>query len=171
MENTELPRKWREENGIIYFSVTSDGTTGKGWIKRLKDKVSFIIPNAIDLLCSGEFKPTVGITFEVAVLKGMLFEDNDRVTEKIRTEASNCKLETPNVEIACLIRDKFTDEEIGAMHLQYIVTMHEPIFDRDNLPSLFVSAFGHYHCGIDAFYDKPNERWYPDCGFAFVNSR
>ena len=28
-------RSWREEDGVIYFSVTSDGTTGEDWITRL----------------------------------------------------------------------------------------------------------------------------------------
>ena len=29
-------KKYREENGIIYFKVTSDGTTGQAWIERLE---------------------------------------------------------------------------------------------------------------------------------------
>jgi hypothetical protein len=33
---TEPIRSWREEDGVIYFSVTSDGTTGEEWITRLE---------------------------------------------------------------------------------------------------------------------------------------
>ena len=29
---SEPIRSWREEDGVIYFSVTSDGTTGEEWI-------------------------------------------------------------------------------------------------------------------------------------------
>src|SRR3989338_4837086 len=97
---SEPTRSWREEDGVIYFSVTSDGTT------------------------------------EVAVLKGMLFEDNDRITKKIRAEADKRKLSKPNAELACLIREKFTDKEIEAMGLWYIVAMHEPINDSDGDPFL-----------------------------------
>lgn len=28
IESTNPINRWREENGVIYFSVTSDGTTG-----------------------------------------------------------------------------------------------------------------------------------------------
>ena len=36
---SELVRSWREENGVISLgSVTSDGTTGLGWIERLEKK-------------------------------------------------------------------------------------------------------------------------------------
>src|SRR3989344_4861228 len=29
---------WREKDGVIYFSVTSDGTTGEDWITRLESQ-------------------------------------------------------------------------------------------------------------------------------------
>lgn len=35
---SEPTRSWREEDGVIYFSVTSDGTTGEDWITRLESK-------------------------------------------------------------------------------------------------------------------------------------
>lgn len=34
----EAPHFWREEDGVFYFSVTSDGTTGPEWIERFKSK-------------------------------------------------------------------------------------------------------------------------------------
>lgn len=120
---------WREEDGVIYFSVTSDGTTGKDWMRRLADKGFNISIGAKQVLDSSYFYPSKGVTTEVAVLKGMLFEDCDRTKLKIRIEAIRRKFLQPNPEVACLIREKFTDDEVEAMGLEYIVVMHYPIKD------------------------------------------
>src|SRR3989344_2731566 len=140
---TKPARSWREKDGVIYFSITSDGTTGEDWIKRLEGNGFRVGDYAKQVLRSPDFKPTNGVTTEVAVLKGMLFEDNDRITKKIRAEADKRKLGNPNPELACLIREKFTDKEIEAMGLWYIVAMHEPVNDSDGGPLLLnASRYG-----------------------------
>jgi hypothetical protein len=168
---SEPTRNWREEDGVIYFSVTSDGTTGEEWIARLEGKGFRVGDYAKSVLRSADFKPTTGITTEVAVLKGMLFEDNERITKNIRKVAADRKLETPNAEIACLIRELFTDEEIKAMGLTWIVAMHEPIKDSVGDPVLL----GAYRDGdgswLDAFYGEPGDRWSREYGFAFAVSQ
>ena len=168
---SEPTRSWREEDGVIYFSVTSDGTTGEDWIKRLEGNGFRVGDYAKQVLRSPDFKPTNGVTTEVAVLKGMLFEDNDRITKKIRAEADKRKLSKPNAELACLIREKFTDKEIEAMGLWYIVAMHEPINDSDGDPHLLYAR--RYDVGrwLNAYYDRPGDRWHRDHGFAFAVSQ
>jgi hypothetical protein len=96
-------RRWREEDGVIYFTVTSDGTTGEEWVKRLESKGFHVGSCAKSVLRSADFKPTSGVTTEVAVFNGLLFEDNER---KIRAEAERRKFEKPNAEVACLIPGK-----------------------------------------------------------------
>lgn len=110
-------RKWREENDIIYLSVTSNGTTGKEWITRLTKKGFGLSDYAKSILRSEVFKPTSGVTTEIAILKGNLFTDNDRIATTIRAFATEQKLEAPNAEVACLIRENFSDEDIEAMGL------------------------------------------------------
>lgn len=168
---SEPTRSWREEGGVIYFSVTSDGTTGEEWIKRLEGKDFRVSGYAKQVLLSPDFKPTSGVTIEVGVLKPMLFENNDRITEKIRAEAEERKLSKPNVELACLIREKFTDEEIEAMGLWYIIAMHEPIKDSDGSPH-FLDVDRH-DCGhwLDTCNDWPGREWGRNRGFAFVVSQ
>ncbi|MFW0837448.1 MAG: hypothetical protein ACKKL5_00400 [Candidatus Komeilibacteria bacterium] len=159
---------WIEKDGIIHFSVTSDGTTGPERIKRLEDKGFCISDFAKRLLNSSEFKPTNGITAEVAVLKGDLFSDGDRITKKIRAYAKKQKFTIPNAEIACLIREQFTDEDIKVMGLSWIIAMHEPIKDSDGDPSLLSTlreGDGHW---LDAYWDEPDGRWNYNCGFGFA---
>jgi hypothetical protein len=168
---SEPARKWREENGIIYFSVTSDGTTGAEWIVRLEKKGFRLSDYAKSVLRSSDFKPTSGITTEVAVLKGMLFNDNERITKNIRKVAGERSLETPNAEIACLIREQFTDEEIKAMGLTWIVAMHEPIKDSDGFPRLLSADRDVADRWLYAYYDNPDRRWNRENGFAFSVSQ
>jgi len=170
MLEVSAPR-WREENGVIYFSVTSDGTTGEQWIARLLNKGFKVGDYAKSVLRSADFKPTNGITTEIAVLKGLLFKDNQRITKNIRAEATKRKLTKPNAEVACLIREMFTDDEIKAMGLHWIVTMHEPI--KDSGGDLRLLHANRYDGGswLNAGYGNPGDGWGGSGGFAFVISQ
>lgn len=167
----EPERKWLEHNGVIYLSVTSDGTTGPEWIARLEKKGFRVSDYAKSVLCSKDFKPTSGVTTEIAILKGMLFKDSNRVTKKIRTEAESRKLIKPNAEIACLIREKFSDEEIETMGLYWIVAMHEPIKDSVGDPGLLGVSRSGDGSWLSTDYGKPDGKWSRGYGFVFVVSQ
>lgn len=168
---SEPEKSWRENDGVIYFTVTSDGATGAEWIARLEKKGFRVGDYAKQLILSKGFKPTTGVTTEVAVLKGILFEDNQRITKNIPKNAEDRKLETPNAEIACLIREKFTDEDIEAMGLIWIVAMHEPIKDSDGDPGLLGADRYDDSRWLNAYCGKPDDRWGRVCGFAFAVSQ
>lgn len=167
---SEPTRRWIEKDGVIYFSVISDGTTGSDWVVRL-EKRSRLSKWAKDVLNSPDFKPTNGVTYDCAVIKGELFSDNDRVTAKIRAEADRRKFGKPNAEIACLIRENFSDEEIKAMGLWWLVVMHEPIEDSDGDPRLLGANRDDDGPWLDAYYDRPDVRWYRGYGFVFLASQ
>jgi len=162
-----IKQKWTEKDGVIRFSVTSDGTTGEQWIERLESKGHRISEYAKSILRSQEFKPTSDIIYEIAVLKGELFNDKDRVTTKIRQEAKDCQLGTPNVEIACLIREKFSNKELKEMGLYWIVIMHEPIKDSGGDPILLYVGRDGDGSWLGADYGDPGSRWDRVGGFAF----
>jgi len=173
-----LVSRWREQDGVIYFKVTSNGMTGSQWIEHFEKKSIQLSKWAKDVLLSPDFKPTNGVTTEVAVLKGILFTDDGRITAKIRAYADklnigrpNCKLVKPEAELGCLIRDTFTDEEIEAMGLVWVVAFHEPIKDSDGGPFL-LSAY-RYGDGLwlCAFCGKPGGGWGRGGGFAFAVSQ
>jgi len=174
---SEPERTWREQDDVIYFSVTSDGTTGEEWIKRLESKNFRVSDYAKSVLRSLDFKPTSGVTYKIAVLKGRLFSDNDRVTSNIHTKAHNStftqgqKLFDPGAEIPCLIREKFTDEEIEAMGLWWIVAIHKTIKDSDGDLNLLFANRGSDGRWLDTFYGYPSLGWNHEHGFAFVVSQ
>lgn len=159
---------WREENDIIYFSVTSDGATGEDWIRRLEEKGLRVGDNAKELLRSSDFQPTSGVTTEVAVFKGTLFHDNIRSTNRILAEADKRKLLKPSTELACLIREMFKDKELRLMGLSNIFTMHEPIIDSDNDSILLVVSRQGFGSWIFTRVFSSTDDFKQDDGFAFV---
>jgi hypothetical protein len=111
------------------------------------------------------------VTTEIAILKGMLFEDKDRITSNIRDLATQRKLTTPNAEVACLIRENFSDEDIEAMGLIWIVAMHEPIKDSDGAPDLLSASRGGGGRWLSTYDGRPGDRWARGSGFAFAVSQ
>lgn len=170
-ELVESVQRWREEDEVIYFSVVSDGTTGDGWIERLKSKGFQISKWARDLLLSPDFKPTSGVKYEVAVLKGKLFTDSNRVTKNIRARADRRNWAKPSPEIVCLIREMFSDQEIEAMGLWVIVAMHAPIKDSNGDPDLLGASRHGNGRWLGACCDYPGLGWIRDNGFAFIVSQ
>ena len=163
--------RWTEKDGVILFTVTSDGTTGEEWITRLEGKSLCISHYAESVLRSKDFKSTSGITYEIAVLKGEIFSDNERITKNIRKEAKNRKLLTPNAEVACLIRKNFSNKELKAMGLYWIVVMHEPIKDSDGDPMLLHAFRNDDGSWLSTVYGSPDGKWLRSNGFAFVVSQ
>jgi len=161
-------RRWREE---IYFDVASDGTTGPQWIARLEAKGFRLSKWAKDLLNSKEFQPTSGVTYQIAVIRGTRFSDDDRITSKIRDEAERRGWAKPNPEVACLIREMFSDEELEAMGLWWIVVFHEPIEDSDGDPRLLATNRVGVGRWLSAFYVRPGDNWNSEDGFAFAVSQ
>ena len=163
--------KWREENKVIYFIVTSDGTTGEQWIARLEKQGFKLNKWAKQMLHSKDFKPTTRVVYEVAILRGNLFNDGTRISQRIRWEASNRKLLTPNPEVACLIHEMFTAGEVEAMGLSCIATFHKPIQNSDGDLMLLSTNSKGGGCFLSSCYDFSYYSWDPNVGFVFEVSQ
>ena len=155
-------------DGTITFTLPpTAGTTGEQWIARLEKAGKRLSDEAKFLLRSESFKPTRGMAYQVTVLKGELFSDENRITRKIRAEAKKRKLSDLPAEAACLIREFFSDEEIKAMGLWYLVVMHEPIKGSGGGPGLL----GILRLGVGrwlhAVWDDLDRRWLRETGFVF----
>lgn len=163
--------RWREEKDVIYFSVTSDGTTGVEWISRLERRGFNVSFSARAVLDSDDFKPTKGVTYEIAVLKGLSFAEVDRTNKNIGIQARARRLRKPNVEVACLIRENFSDKEIKAMGLFVILTMARPIRDSEGDLCLLGAGLTAGGRCLSAFGGERHYQHVRDNGFAFVVSK
>jgi len=173
-EVRQLTPRWTSlDDGTISFSVTSDGTTGPEWIKRLGKKGFGPSWGACHMLCSSDFKPTNGVKCEIKVLRGKLWYDKDRKTHIIRQYAEICGLKTPNAEIACLVRENFSDDDLSDMGLNWIVTMHRSIENDKGVWCLLMSSrvYREGRWLIDVKAETSRNNWLPEGGFAFIVSQ
>ncbi|MBU4315099.1 hypothetical protein KJ673_01710, partial [Patescibacteria group bacterium] len=93
--------------------------------------------------------------------------DSARITANICAKATELGLKKPNAEVACLIREKFSDDDIKAMGLWWIVAMHDPIEDSDGNPDLLGANRDDDDYSLYAWDDRPDDRWRSEYGFAF----
>ena len=162
--------KWTEKDGVIYFTVVSNAITGKEWIKHFETKEVTIGDYAKELLLSNHFKSAKkGTIHNIAVIKGEFFSDENRTTRRIRAEADRRKMKTPPPEVACLIRDLFTNEEIKAIGLFWIVTMHEPIEESGGDSVLLGANRYATRPWLYGYGGRPGNGWDREVGFAFVS--
>lgn len=163
------PTAWTvDDEGNIHFTLTSNGFTREQWEQHLKRRGWRIGDWARNVLRRASEAPTNGVTYNIVVRPGKKISDSDRITKKIRAAADKKGWVKPHWEVACLIRDTFTDEQLEQMGLWYIVTMHEPIKDSDGDPRLLDSDRDGGGRWLLADYDRPDDRWGDGGGFAFA---
>lgn len=174
-KTTKKDRGWREEDGVIYFSVTSDGTSGPAWIARLRAR-GFRVSSGPALhaaLTSEDFKPTTGVTTHVAVLKGMLFSHDQRTTAHFVKDAERRGFGRLHPEVACLARELLTHADLEAMDLWRIAFMHEPMrLMVSGLRDAYLLRISRdSNAQLDAHPGgKPHFEWHLDHGLAFAVS-
>jgi hypothetical protein len=167
-----LAPRYPEEDGVICFEVITSGCTGPEWETRFDRNGYNLSRWSREILNHTDFVALpAGQVIEVTVLKGDLFNDTDRNTENIRNEASKRNLKKPNSELACLIREKFSNAELKEMGLSSIITMHEPIVDSDGGLILMAAHKLGDDLWLDAYDGNLSDMWYPGSGFAFVYSQ
>lgn len=160
--------KWQVHEGTITLEVASDGTTGSDWIERLEAAGNRLSKYAKQVLRSHEFQPTNGVVYNVTILPGPMFSDEDRITKKIRLVALNRGLLAPNAELGCLLREYLTDEDIKQLGLWWLVVMHEPIEDSDGNPGLLSVRRRDGGQWLYTYSDDPDDGWFRGSGFVFV---
>lgn len=167
LQLVEPERSWSvDEHGIIHFEVVSDGTLPEDWIKEFEQSGRVVGSYAKQGIRSEHFKPTTGVHYPVAVIPGKNFTEDGRITRLIRKDAADRKFPTPPMEVACLIRRKFTDKQIQDTGLLWIVTMHEPFKDSDGDLGLLGASSG--SCCLRADNGNPEYGWDQQDGFAFL---
>jgi len=161
--------KWKENDGVITFSVTTDGESFKGWVVRLERGGFRVGDRCRQLFLSTDIQPTNGVTTQISVLKGTSFDDDDRTTSVILAKAKKKNLVIPSIEVACLIREMFSDDELKEMGLWFMVVMHESVDVSDCPSKLAVDRSGSGRW-IEACDISPSRSFGDRSGFAFAAS-
>ncbi|MFH1454975.1 MAG: hypothetical protein ABIF22_01500 [bacterium] len=178
---------WWVENDVIYFNVTSDGKTGEQWVSQFESK-GIVVPELTKMrLLFNDINHVKEKIYKIAVIKGEYFSDQDRIMTKIVKEAIKRGFEIPNPEIACFIREKFSDEQIrmmgfgqanliGQVYGLGIVTMHKKLSDfhspfgiSEGVLCTYSSTTGSSY--LESNWFEPTDGWSSNTGFAFVVSK
>lgn len=176
--------EWTEENSVITFTLpATDGTTGEGWATRIEQKgIRMSNMGKYRILRNQDFKPTIGIAYTVVVIKAKRFlesyfynhEYGNVALWKVKSAIEHgWRVAKLPIEVACLMRENFTDDDLKAMSLQEIVCMHTAIiYDRNNK---FLFRLGKKHDGgqwLDERHDMGDygTDFHPEVGLAFVST-
>lgn len=169
-ERLFLTPEWSEEDGIVYFLLMSDNTSGPNWVERLWKKCFKVEVSARRILFSPEFRPTSGV-HKIAVIGGALFEDNERTTKNICEEALRRGFSGLGAEAACMIRESFSDEDMLAMGFKSITVMQDPNECQSGRRTyLHVDSQGSGRW-LNKRQGGPKSRWSKTGGFAFLDSQ
>lgn len=178
-----LDKKWKKKDGIIRFSVTSKGFTHDDYVKRFKKQNVLMSPDADRGLYMPEFQATEDVEYEIALIS---FEKEvpcrfyntriDFVEETVKTIAieKNLKLVFPSLELAYLIRNYLSDEEIKAMGFDRITVMHKAVkirFHQCPIERLILTLKenGCYTLSSDKYYFRYEyDQWKTSHAFAFL---
>lgn len=166
-----LPPKWKERDGVFYLDVYTDGgANGRMWDYRLKRKGYNLEMETSDLLYSEGFEVTSKMVLksQIAILKNIPVE---YFTKHICDFAIKGGLLIPKTDIACLLREKLTDDDLENMGLRDIAVMHDPIIKSNGGSRILGVSRRDKGNLLDVYCGGGDTCWRPvTTGFAFVVS-
>lgn len=89
-------------------------------------------------------------------------------TAQIRDYAKKLGYETPKAEIACLIRESISDDDMKELDVWYAAVLHEPILDSDGGPGLLDARRGGGGQWLRTCWGRPGFQWRVEGASAFV---
>lgn len=155
---TELAHK-------VLWTVMSDGRDANALITAIEAKDRKVSDRAKDIMYKPQFKTSSGKTYRLAIIKGDEFADDERTTTDIFAEAERRGLQRPPAEVAALLREKYSQDELG---FPYVAVMHEPICDSDGDPFVLALYCGGAAAWLLAVRAYPGSRWRREGVFVFL---
>jgi len=160
-------KKWWELDNVIYTAITPDGTSGSAWPDRLEKALYHVEDIAMGVFASNDFTPMSDLKPRVvAILKGDLFKAEERTTHSVCAEIAQRSFQQLPADATGYIREKFTDDDIEAMDLVWIVVTHKAIRINDAWYWLSAHRFDN-GSWVSAYQCRPEHRlWDKEFGFA-----
>lgn len=150
-------------------TIAPRNITGKKYIQRLKEKGYSISSYAEEIL--GTIKKSERKEpYTFVIIKASEFSQEYPTTQEIRDEARKRGYITPPAELAPLLREAVSDEDIAALGLTWLVVMHEPVTDSDGDLSLLSLNRDDEGQWLNACHGGPDFGWNREDGFVFSRS-
>jgi hypothetical protein len=165
---------WRDKGWAIEFTLpATDGATAGGWPERLKERGRDIDVHTPQIL-SSVLMPTVGQIYTVSIVRSNPFADGVNVAT-VRAFAESQGLRPITAEIACLICEGLSSNDLETMDLNWVFMMHDPVrIYRDVTEVLAVTSDGDIDevgcCLSSSDAGNPEFVLGSDTGLAFLKS-
>lgn len=157
------------------MKIKTTGLTGSEWITRLEKKGYKVSSWASNILNSPTFKPSKKMELEYVIVRltvESLSSDIGKkyfyTTQEIRDYAESKGYRTPPADLALILREEISDEDIEKLGLWWITVMHEPITDSDGDPRLLRVSRDVDGRWLGADYGRPGDGWVRGYGFVFL---
>jgi hypothetical protein len=153
----------------ILFTVTSDDRSKEQLLADLKVLGRGVSAAAGEVINSSAMITSNGVTYRVVGIHGNEFATNEnRTAEAVRALAKRRGYITPPAKLALLLREKYTQDQIGA---RYGIVMHRPIFITDKGTSHYC-VLGLYSLSsedrLTAWNGMPEHEWHSGSLFLFL---
>jgi len=150
---------------VSFFRVASQGRSSEELISGKKSSGCFVNDWARGVMNSPAFITTDGRNYKSVIIRGDEFEDDDRSTWRIREKALKLGYRTPLAEVAPLLEEQVTDQDIREMDLWGLVVMHEPILVGGHP---FLLSFRKEPRFFGVSRGTPHALWSRRLGFVFL---
>lgn len=120
----QLPN-WLDIDHSIVTSVLTDGMSGNKLIKRLENRNIILTEEAKIIMKLKTFTPTKDLRINIEILRGAKFKAGFKLSE-VKKFAKDQYLLIPSIEIAFLMREQISYNDMEEMRLKRIIVMHRP---------------------------------------------
>ncbi len=158
----------------ITFTVVGTGLSGAEWLARLEAGGHKVSDWARDILSRPDYDAShrleAGKVYTLALVRGSeISKVSNRTTSAL--QAIGVRDYGPQAvvglkgELALLICEKFTNEELKKMGLEYIAVLHTPLVVSNGNPSVLSVNRDDGDSWVSASYGYSRNRWYDEGAF------
>ncbi|MDD5566642.1 MAG: hypothetical protein PHH01_00405 [Patescibacteria group bacterium] len=156
---------WGIPNTIV---ITTNGRNGEQLIFDLRRQGNTIGRYAEGILYSTLLIVSNGKMYTLVIIPGDGFVDSQRTNQNIRAAAVARSYQTPPMELAPYLREKFSDEDLEQMGVRALILMHEPVAGLGG-PREVLGVRRHVCSdGLLSYPGRPNHKWPRGIGFVFL---
>ncbi|MDP9249140.1 MAG: hypothetical protein M3M85_01350 [bacterium] len=156
------------KTSIFEFTVTSDGRDGEKFIRSLEGKGFKINDEAKSMLRNKAFSSTKGVVYKLGIIRVDNPPDDD-FSDNLSVEVTSRGWSTPPAEVAPLLREKISDEQIAAMGLHDLVVEHDYI--DHGIYNDWLALCRHEKRLLGAWSSHTAGTWRDGLGFVFLISQ
>lgn len=170
---------WKTDKyGHILITVTGLGLTAEEWKTRLEGSGYRFGDWARNILGRLDYdekhRVEAGKQYTVALVLGKeIKKDNERSTANLKKLGERYYGRSADLkgELALLIREAISDEQMERFGVWYIAVLHEPITDSGGDPLVLYTYRRDRGRWVHAYWDKPGYTWRDGGAFAFPVSQ